>query len=236
MNIKAAEKELTARQNELNALNDSKTTFQAELESLRASRSEATKDLAAGNDDAHAVIKSYDDRIEPITLKIEGLDHLIQDAKDRVSVAEANFQEARNRRTEEMQRFIASKEQDQINKVQASIPARKQKIADLYTSLCQELGELLVDSVQFLRGERQDVQDIITFNAYGLPPFLNCALNAKGLKPLLNGSHGGIIDPVGCVIPDQPTGEQTLSTVDIANKRYARQQAKYISEFESLNG
>lgn len=236
MSMKKATNTLKAEQVILEKLNAEKSTLTQQISTLQAERSTAVRALAGGDQTKRKLIVGIEAKIASLSLDLEAVGCLIVEATEKVSEAKKKLEEAQAERERELTRFIADREKEEFNKLLASLPERKQRILDLYTSFLGELGEFQVDAIQFIDGTQQSVQEITDFTAR-IQGTLHEALKAKGLRPLMMAGYGGQI-PVWSHIRLDPdiaaalSGRGILNALEIAKARTVQRKTEFAREFE----
>src|SRR5208282_3935901 len=188
MSIQKAEKELQAKQGVLDKFNNEKSKLTRSLDELQKKRSIATRDLAAGDESQQEIIFTLEGQIAPILLRLEGIETLIEEATEKVNAAAALLEESKANYTRELARFIEEREAQELEKLRAGLPERKQRLFDLYATFCEELGRFQVDS--FYSADGRQISDILDITGKFLGENLHATLRSKNLRPLMvRGSH-----------------------------------------------
>jgi hypothetical protein len=188
--IKKTTSELQAKQGALDKLNNEKNKLTQSLNELQKKRSVATRDLAAGDESQQEIIFNLEGQIAPILLRLEGIETLISEANEKVQTATKFLEEAKADYARGLAAFIAEREAQELEKLKAGLPARKQRLFDLYAQFCEELGRFQVD--QFYSADGQQIREVLDITAGHVGENLRAALQARRLRPLME--RGAIID------------------------------------------
>jgi len=237
MSIQKAEKELQAKQGALDKLNNEKNKLNESLDVLNKKRSIATRDLAAGDESQQEIIFTLEGQIAPILLRLEGIETLISEANEKVQAATKLLEVAKANYEKKLFKFIEEREKEELEKLRAGLPARKQRLFDLYASLCRELGQFQVDSFSYSTGGQQ-MQEILDVTARYLGENLRDALKAKSLRPLMvRGSHIDISIwshfPIEPEIAGTFPGTGPINALDVAKVMRSKRISVYEKEFEA---
>jgi outer membrane murein-binding lipoprotein Lpp len=235
--LKQATKEFNQCKKKLDELNAEKSTLTERIEALQAERSAAVRALAGGDQTKRKLVADIEAKIAPLSLDLEALGHLVVEAEAKVAVATENLEEARTEYEKELARFIADREREELAKLRASLPERKQRLLDLYASFLEELGRFQVDSFQWVNGQQMPVQEIadITGRIQGT---LHETLKAKGLRPLMMAGYTGSVavwshirlDPdIAAARP----GSGPVNALEIAKAMRGKRIAEFTKEFEN---
>jgi chromosome segregation ATPase len=235
MSVQNAKKGLRAAQTALDKLNGEKAKVLQSLEALQKDRSVAARDLAAGDESKEETILNLEAEIGPLSVRLEGLDTLIQEAEEKVEAAAAVFEEAKAEYDQALAEFVAAREAEDIENLRASLPKRKQRLLDLYASFLEALGEFQVDSFRFGNGQHQVAITDFTARLQGS---LHETMKAKRLRPLMMPGYGGTVPVWSHVKLDDELSTQwpgigPVNALNISNARMARRIAGYREEFEA---
>jgi len=238
MSIQKSEKELQAKQGALDKLINEKTKLSEGLDALNKQRSAATRDLAAGDDGQQEVIFNLEGQIAPFLLRLEGIETLIAEAEAKVQTAKTALEAAKADYARDLAAFIKEREEQELEKILASAPARKQHLFNIYADICQELGQLQIDG--FYPCDGRQLPEILDIVAKNVGENLRDTLKARRLRPLM--VRGSNIElPIWSHFPLDPEiaeafpGTGPVNGLAVAKAVRAKQIEGYEKEFESRN-
>lgn len=234
--LREVEKELKARQDVFTKLHWEKDVILASINEMQGQRDGMVRLLVSDESQRRPIMK-IEKQIQLRELDAESLSHKIAEAEAKVAAAAEDLKKAQAEHDLELAEFISQREQEDLMKLKASLPAREQRVMDLYAAFLEELGNFAIDAATY--GNGRPLQEIGDFTQ-NLPRNMHETLRGKGLRPLMIQGLGGQLAAWAHValpedIAGQMPGRGPVNHVHVAEAVRAKRMAAYCAEFERAN-
>jgi len=232
MNTEAAQKELARREKALAALVQEKDGLARDLEGLKTERAEAVKGLAKGDASQRKVIKDLEDKAASLSLDIEVRAALVTEAQAAVAVAQAGLEAAQAADQADLEKKLATREQEELAAICAGIAEREEKIVALFCELGIEVAALQLDEIR-LEGYGGPGREKFSDLLFRLPVRVPEGVRRHGLRPLMSPGFGGQLLVWPLVKFANPPGPGPVNGRDVAMAIQERRRADWIEEFKN---
>ena len=233
--VKKAKQEVDLREKALSKLTDEQKGLKEKIDTLQKDRSQAVRDLAAGDETKSTPLRKkiidLEGKMAPLSLRLEGLEKLIGEAEGEITKARAALTEAERIQAEEHAGAVRQDEMKRRETFVRSLPERFRKIVGLYLECCDALGEILIEGSWVENGGAVhlslEAQDFLR----NLPAAIGEETKARGYR---RQTHAPWHDPIA-VLPFTPpaaegfvSGAGRLEAGVVALNRHKKRKAELL--------